>query len=226
MSRSARTNVRPLVAPLPIIAALAAATLALSGCASQSAPPAVSFPTASAPPAFNLDATTGAAAGGQSVADSISVKIIDLGSPAVGSYQSGWTTFTVVVSNGSATDVANFVPLVVFGPCTCDPTSGAVPPRSILQVYDATTGAWGSAASVSTDAGDHFTFEHQVAQETLGAHQSLTFQYRVTLSGSGLTGMRDGTGSIQAYAMQQPGHRRLTDATGPDATVPLTYDVS
>lgn len=223
MSRTARTHVRPLVALLPI-AALAAAT-ALSGCASQSAPPAVSFPTASAPPAFDLDATTNATAGGQSLADSISVQILDLTGAPVGSYQDGWTSFTVVVSNDSATDVANFVPLVVFGPCTCDPTSGAVPPRSILQVYDATTGTWASAASVSTDAGDHFTFEHQVVQETLAAHQSLTFRYRVTLSGSGLTGMQDGTGSIEAYAMQQPGHRRLTDATGPDATVPLTYHV-
>ena len=223
MSRTVRAHVRPLVALLPL-AALAAA--ALSGCASQSAPPAVSFPTASAPPALDLDATASASSGDQSLADSISVQIVDLTGAPVGDYQNGWTSFTVVVSNDSGTDVANFVPLVVFGPCTCDPTSGAVAPRSILQVYDASTGTWASAASVSTDAGGHFTFEHQVAQETLGAHHSLTFQYRVTLSGSRLTGMQSGTGSIEAFAMQQPGHRRLTDATGPDATLPLTYHVA
>jgi hypothetical protein len=225
MSRTARAHLRPLVALLPL-AAVAAACAAVGGCASQSAPPAVSFPTASAPPALDLDASAGAVADGQSLADSISVKIVDLTGAPVGSYQNGWTSFTVVVSNDSDTDVADFVPLVVFGPCSCDPTSGAVPPRSILQVYDATSGTWASAASVSTDAGDHFTFERQVPEQTLGAHRSLTFQFRVTLSGSRLTGMQDGTGSIEAYAMQQPGHHRLTYTTGPDATLPLSYHVA
>jgi hypothetical protein len=63
-----------------------------------------------------------------------------------------------------------------------------------------------------------------VLPETLAANQSLTYQYRVTLSAK-QTGMQDGTGSIEVYLDQQPGHKRITDATGPDAMTSLTYNV-
>jgi hypothetical protein len=221
MSRTVRKSARPLLALIPLVALLGAT---LDGCASQSAAPVVSFPSESAPPPLDLDATPEATSTGPSVADSVSAQISDPTGAPVGSYQDGWTSFSVVVSNSSAADVPNVVPLVVFGSCTCDPSSGGVPPRSILQVYDTTTGTWAAAASVSVDASGKYTFEHQVPQETLAAHKDLTFQYRVTLSGSALTGMRDGVGSIEVYVMQQPGHKRITDAPGPDASLSLAYD--
>jgi hypothetical protein len=224
MSRTVRMSSRPLVALIPL-AALVCATLA--GCASQSAAPVVSFPSASAPPALDLDATPTDTVAAQSVAvaESVSAKIADFAGAPVRDYVNGWVTFTVVVSNSSAATVPNIVPLVVFGPCTCDPSSGDVAPHSILQIYDAATGTWTSAASVSSDASGNYTFERQVALETLGAHGSLTYRYRMTLSGSH-TGIQDGTGSIEVYVLEQPGHRRVTYTAGPDASVALEYSAS
>lgn len=223
MSRTFRMGARARAARIPLAVLLC---VTLAGCASQGAEPVVSFPAASAPPSFDLDAgaSPGDSPTGQGAADAVSAKIIDLAGAPVGDYESGWVTFTVVVSNASTADVMNFLPLVVFGPCTCDPSGGDVPPHSILQVYDSATKAWSSAASVSTDAGGHYQFEHQVLPDTLAANQSLTYQYRVTLSAK-QTGMRDGTGSIEVYLDQQPGHKRITDATGPDAAISLAYNV-
>jgi len=229
MSRTVRKSARPLVALIPL-AVLACA--ALSGCASQSAAPEVAFPSESAPAPLNLDTTptgtdTAAAAAAQSVsvAKSVSAKIVDVAGTPVRNYVAGWATFTVVVSNSSTVDVPNLVPLVVFGPCTCAPSAGDVAPHAILQIYDAATRTWASAASVSSDASGKYTFERQVALETLGAHQNLTYQYRMTLSGSH-TGIQDGTGSIEVYVMEQPGHRRVTYTAGPDASVALSYGAS
>lgn len=227
MSRTVRKSARPFVALIPL-AALVCATL--GGCASQSAAPEVAFPSESAPAPLDLDASpTGASAAAQSVsvsvATSVSAKILDLAGTPVRNYVAGWVTFTVVVSNSSTVDVPNLVPLVVFGPCTCAPSAGDVAPHAILQIYDASTGTWASAASVSSDASGKYTFERQVTLETLGAHQNLTYQYRMTLSGSH-TGIQDGTGSIEVYVMEQPGHRRVTYTAGPDASVALSYATS
>jgi hypothetical protein len=226
MSRTIRRSARTLMILLPL-AALSCASL--GGCASQGSAPAVSFPSASALPTLDLNQPSDDGASSttapQSVSKAVSAQIEDVAGAPVGKYDDGWVTFTVVISNSSSADIPNVVPLVVFGSCTCDPSSGGVPPRSILQAYDTTTHSWASAASVSVNATGHYTFEHQVLQETLPANQSLTFQYRVTLSGSE-TGLQDGTGSIDVYIMQQPGHKRITYTTGPDASTPLSYDVS
>jgi hypothetical protein len=223
MSRTMRSSTRKLRVLMPL-AALACATL--GGCASQSSAPAVSFPSASALPSLNLNQSPdeGTSSVPQSVSKAVSAVIEDVAGAPVGKSRAGWVTFTVVLSNSSSADIPNIVPLVVFGSCTCDPASGGVPPRSILQVYDTATDAWGSSASVSVDAAGHYVFEHQVTQETLPANGSLTYRYRVSLSGTE-TGMQDGTGSIGIYIMQQPGHKRITYTAGPDASTPLSYDV-
>ena len=225
MSRTIRRSARKRIVLLPL-AALACASL--GGCASQASAPAVSFPSASALPTLNLEQSPDDGASSavpQSVSEAVSAVIEDVNGAPVGKYEDGWVTFTVVISNSSSADIPNIVPLVVFGSCTCDPSGGGVPPRSILEAYDTSTHAWASAASVSVNATGHYVFEHQVLQETLPANQSLTFKFRVTLSGSE-TGLQDGTGSIEVYLMQQPGHKRITYTAGPDASTPLSYDVS
>ena len=225
MSRTMRRSARPLMILLPL-AALACASLA--GCASQASAPAVSFPSASALPTLDLNQSPddgSSATEPQSASKAVSAQIEDLAGAPVGKYSNGWTTFTVVISNSSSADIPNVMPLVVFGSCTCDPSAGGVPPRSILQVYTSSTDTWASAASVSVDAAGHYAFEHQVVQATLPANQSLTYRFRTTLSGSA-TGLQNGTGSIDVYIVQQPGHKRITYKTGPDASIPLSYDVS
>jgi hypothetical protein len=224
MSHTIRSSARRLWVLMPL-AVLGCA--ALGGCASESSAPAVSFPSASALPTLNLNQSPdeGTSAVPQSVSKAVSAQIEDVAGTPVGKYDAGWATFTVVLSNSSSADIPNVVPLVVFGSCTCDPASGGVPPRSILQVYDTATNAWASSASVSVNAAGRYAFEHQATQETLPANQSLTYRYRVTLSGTE-TGMQDGTGSIEVYIMQQPGHKRITYTAGPDASAPLSYDVS
>jgi hypothetical protein len=224
MSRTIRSSARRLWVLAPL-AALACATL--GGCASASPAPSVSFPSASALPTLDLNQSPdeGTSSVPQSVSKAVSALVEYTAGAAVRKYEAGWVVFTVVISNSSSADIPDVVPLVVFGSCTCDPASGGVPPRSILQVYNATTNAWGSSASVSVNAAGHYAFEHQVTQETLPANQSLRYQYRVALSGAE-TGMQDGTGSIEVYIMQQPGHKRITYTAGPDASTPLPYDVN
>lgn len=169
--------------------------------------------------------SSGSTFDGQGVATSITAKIID-STGTVGTYPNGWETFTVVVYNASATAVPNLAPLVVFGTCTCDPAAGGVPPRSLLQVYDTETKAWTSAASVSVNASGGFAFERQAAVATLPAHASLTYRYRTILSLGKQTSARNGAGSIQVYVVQQPRHVRITDASGPDASLALAYTVN
>ncbi len=218
IARTPRPGRRPLGRMVLIsLATLACATL--SGCAASGAASAVAFPSANEPQAFNLNASPSSAAT-VAAAATISVKVNDA-NPVVGIRPKGWSTFTVVVTNSSGTDVQNVLPLVVFGPCTCDPASG-VPPHYQLQILDALSGKWTPASAVSTDAHGAYAFERQTDPVTLGAGQSLTYQYRVILSGK-KTGLRDGTGDVDVYLVQQPGHTRLTGATGPDASFVLNY---
>lgn len=220
-SRSVRRSV--------LISAVLSAGAALSGCAGAGSQPAVTFPSATVAPPFNLNATASgaavnSAADATSVATAITVKIT-ASDPVIGAYPKGWGSFTLVVSNSSGTDVQNVVPLVVFGPCTCNPAGGGVAPHYQFQILDAMSGKWTPAAAVSATANGTYTFERQTDPATLAAHQSLTYQYRFILSGK-QTGIRNGTGKIDVYLIQQPGHERLTDAGGPDASLSLAYHVN
>lgn len=228
ITRTVRRGARPVRRSILISAALSACA-ALSGCAAHSTAAPVSFPSAGLAPTFNLNPSPGAsasaaAADAQSLAGAISVKVTQADS-TVGTYPDGWATFTVVVANSSGTDVPNVLPLVVFGHCTCNPAAGGVAPHYQLQILDAVSGKWMSAAAVSTDASGVYAFERQTLVATLAAHQSLTYQYRVVLSGAKQGTLRNGTGDVDVYLMQQPGHVRITDTAGPDASFSLAYHV-
>ena len=199
----------------------------LSGCASQAPVPVVSFPTVSDPPTINVEVPPVATAGDVPIPGAVTTKVLDLsGTPLKHTTNNTWVTFTVSVSNASTYVYLNILPIVVFGHCTCDPGGGGVAPHTVMQTWDPVNNVWNPSASVSADATGAYTFARQVPFATLGANQTLTYQYRVSLSNtSHAVGMQSGTGSIEVYILEMPGHTRISTDTKPDATVALGYDL-
>jgi hypothetical protein len=201
----------------------------LSACASVAPVPVVAFPTVSDPPTLNLVApasTSAAPAVNLPPPGSVTTKILDISGAPLGRASGSWVDFTVTVANSSTYVYQNLAPLVVFGACTCDPGNNGLPPHSVLQIWDPTTEAWVSSGSVSTDTTGAYQFAKQVAFVNLGAKQTLTYLYRATLGNtSHLTGMRSGTGSIEVFVLQMPGHTRISLAAGPDASAQLGYEL-
>jgi len=199
----------------------------LSACASQTPVPVVAFPTVSDPPTLNLVVPPVASASDNPPPPgSVTTKILDISGAPLGRASGSWVDFTVTVANSSTYVYQNLAPLVVFGACTCDPDDNGLAPHSVLQIWDPTTEAWVSSGSVSTDTTGAYQFAKQVAFVNLGAKQTLTYLYRATLGNTThLAGMRSGTGSIEVFVLQMPGHTRISLAAGPDASAQLGYDL-
>jgi hypothetical protein len=199
----------------------------LSACASQTPVPVVAFPTVSDPPTLNLVVPPVASASDNLPAPgSVTTKILNVDGGPLGRASGSWVTFTVTVANSSTYVYQNIAPFIVFGACTCDPGNAGMAPHSVLQAWDPVNSVWDPSASVTTDDTGVYKFERQVPFANLGAKETLTYLFRVSLgSVAHVPGLQNGTGTIEVFVVQLPGHTRISIKPGPDASAQLGYDV-
>jgi hypothetical protein len=212
-------------------AAAAAAGLALgasAGCASQQAMPTVDFPSASTGVQLVGQLPVAAAPSFSGYApplDAITVKLSGLAAGARFSYPMDWLSFTATIANTSGFAFHGLDPLVVFGQCTCSPADHHIAPSTSLQVWNASAGTWKGISPSDINSKGVYKFSGQLGSIDLGPNATVTYKYRVALSRTTArqTGLVDGTGSLNMYVLQLPGHTRLTASLDPEATVPISY---
>ena len=212
------------------MAALACAVgllTALAGCGSEAAMPQVAFPSATAGAQIQAQLPVTPAASYTGYApplNAIATRISGIPTSLKLTYPMGWQTFTVELTNTSGFDFLDIDPLVVLGQCTCNPDDYNLAPHTSLQLWDAATNAWKGVQVSDMSKDGTYRYSGQVGPINLASKASLTLHFRMTIARTTReTGLRSGTGSLDVFVLQLPGHTRLNVGSGPDATVPLAY---
>ncbi|MEY9932611.1 hypothetical protein ABH926_007262 [Catenulispora sp. GP43] len=223
LRRRSVTRAARLSAGLAVFSALASA----AGCASDPKVPQVAFPSVSAPSVRSVQVPPVATYSGYAPPlNAVQAQISGVGSSVPMAFRMAPVEIDVTVTNSSNYSFQNLEPLVVLGQCTCDAANGGTAPQGFLDIWDDTVRAWRSSGYSAMQADQTFKFSRQSDAISLGRKASVTLRYRVYLGKTAKeTGLVRGTGAFDFYLLQLPNHTRIKVGTGPDAFVPLTYDV-
>lgn len=214
--------------------ALAASALVLgaTACTAASEVPAVNYPPATTVPLYGVAPTfpvptyTGYAPPLGVVTTTISSTGANPTLAFTDANTLNWVTFTVTLTNSSSFSFVNIGLLLVLGSCTCNPRNYDTAPHTTVQFLDATTQGWRTIKATYVDSRGTYKDEDQVSGINLGAKATETFQYRMAmLSPENEAGLTSGESSVNIYVLQLPERSRLTVGQGPDATIPLAYQV-
>jgi hypothetical protein len=214
--------------------ALAASALVFgaAACTAASGVPAVNYPPATTVPLYGVAPTlpvatyTGYAPPLGVVTTTISTASANATLTFTDANTLNWVTFTVTLTNSSNFSFVNVGLLLVLGSCTCNPRNYDTAPHTTVQFFDTTTQGWRTIKATYLDSHGNYKDEDQVAGLNLGAKDTETFQYRMAmLNPENEAGLTSGESSVNIYVLQLPERSRLTVGQGPDATVPLAYQV-
>lgn len=229
LHRSPSLRRRSVLRPARVAAGVSAASLltAVAGCASPAKVPKVEFPGVSSPSVRSVQAPPVTRYSGYAPPlNVVNAQISGVGSDVVMAYGMTPVEIDVTVTNTSAYTFQDMEPLVVLGQCTCDAANSGIAPQGFLEIWDDTAQVWRSTAYSTVQPDQTFKFSKQTDPVSIGAKASLNLRYRLYLGRTPKeTGLVHGTGAFDFYILQLPNHTRVKVGTGPDAFVPLTYDV-
>lgn len=200
---------------------------AAAGCASPAQVPKVAYPDVSAPSIRKVQDRPAAPYSGYAPPlNTIKARISGGASDVVMAYRMAPAEIDVTVTNTSAYTFQDLEPLVVLGQCTCDAANRGIAPQGFLEIWDDSAQAWRSAAYSAMQQDQSFKFSKQTDPINLGPGSSVNLRYRIYLGRTPKeTGLVRGVGAFDFYILQLPNHTRVKVGTGPDAFIPLTYDV-
>ena len=213
-----------LAAGLGVVSPLAL----LAGCASDAKVPQVAFPSVSAPSVRSVQVPPVTTYSGYAPPlNAVTARISGVDSSVPMAYRMTPVEIDVTVANSSGYTFQDLEPLVVLGQCSCDAAHGGIAPQGFLDVWDDTAQVWRSTGYSTMQADGTFKFSKQADAIRLGPKASVTLRYRLYLGRTAKeTGLVRGSGAFDFYILQLPNHTRVKVGTGPDAFVPLAYDVS
>lgn len=198
---------------------------ALTGCASAPERSATRFPHDTDPPLVSLTLPPVPTYSGY--APPLNAVTTTLGWPSPTPpmrYPMDWLEFSVTLANTSGTAFRDLEPVIVMGQCTCNPAKYHLRPYDVLQIWDDTLSGWRNTNTALQKADGSFTSAQQTPPINLAAKGTVTLRYRIQLANPAKqTGLIDGSGSLNVYVLQLPGHERLVTSIGPDAAEPLEY---